>query len=75
MRITLKINHQSKNNQMTRRVELASAVATIKAKRNGGIPRVGQLKLTDKTLYLNVKIKGNAGKLINGHFKSSGQYS
>ena len=56
-----KINHQSKNNQMTRRVELASAVATIKAKRNGGIPRVGQLKLTDKTLYLNVKIKGNAG--------------
>ena len=46
---------------MTRRVELASAVATIKAKRNGGIPRVGQLKLTDKTLYLNVKIKGNAG--------------
>ena len=46
---------------MSRRTELASAVATIKAKRNGGIPRVGQLKLTDKTLYLNVKIKGNAG--------------
>jgi hypothetical protein len=46
---------------MSRRSELASAVATIKAKRNGAVPRVGQVELTDKTLYLNVAIKGQAG--------------
>jgi hypothetical protein len=46
---------------MSRRSELASAVATIKAKSNGGVPRVGQVELTDKTLYLNVSIKGQAG--------------
>ncbi|KLT67925.1 MULTISPECIES: hypothetical protein [unclassified Flavobacterium] len=46
---------------MSRRTELASAVATIKAKRNGAVPRVGQVELTDKTLYLNVAIKGQGG--------------
>ncbi|SHM71924.1 hypothetical protein [Flavobacterium chilense] len=46
---------------MSRKSELASAVATIKAKRNGAVPRVGQVELTDKTLYLNVAIKGQAG--------------
>ncbi|MFV5689077.1 hypothetical protein ACM55M_10685 [Flavobacterium sp. ZT3R25] len=46
---------------MSRRTELASAVATIKAKRNGGVPKVGQVELTDKTLYLNVAVKGQAG--------------
>jgi hypothetical protein len=46
---------------MSRKSELASAVATIKAKRTGAVPRVGQVELTDKTLYLNVAIKGQAG--------------
>lgn len=48
---------------MSRRTELASAVATIKAKRNGGIPKVGQVELTDKTLYLNVSVKGHGGTI------------
>ncbi len=48
---------------MNRKSELASAVATLKAKANGGVPRVGQVGLTDKTLYLNVSCKGQGGTI------------
>lgn len=46
---------------MNRKSELASAVATLHAKGNGGVPKVGQVALTDKTLYLNLSVKGQAG--------------
>lgn len=44
-----------------RNQQLASATATIKAKATAGIPRIGKVALTDKTLYLNVAIKGQGG--------------
>jgi hypothetical protein len=44
-----------------RKQELASAVATLKAKARGGEPRLGNVGLTDKTLYLNVSAAGMGG--------------
>lgn len=44
-----------------RNQQLASATATLKAKATAGIPRIGNVALTDKTIYLNVAIKGQAG--------------
>jgi hypothetical protein len=44
-----------------RRSELASAVATLRAKARGGVARIGNVGLTDKTLYLNVKTAGMGG--------------
>jgi hypothetical protein len=48
---------------MSRKSQLLSAVSTLKAKENNGIPHVGRVALTDKTLYLNVSVKGNAGTI------------
>lgn len=44
---------------------IAGVVAALKAKATtGGVPRVGQLELTDKTLYLQFNAAGQAG-IIN----------
>ncbi len=48
---------------MSRKAQLLSAVATLKAKDNNGIPHVGRVALTDKTLYLNVNVKGQGGTI------------
>ncbi|TEB41619.1 hypothetical protein D0809_24580, partial [Flavobacterium circumlabens] len=44
-----------------RNQELTSATATLKAKATAGIPRIGNVALSDKTLYLSVAIKGQGG--------------
>lgn len=45
-----------------RKTELAGAVATLRgAKVNGGVPKVGQLGVQDKTIYLNFSAAGQAG--------------
>jgi hypothetical protein len=48
---------------MSRKAQLLSAVSTIKAKDQGGVPHVGRVALTDKTLYLNVNVKGQGGTI------------
>lgn len=48
---------------MSRKGQLLSAVSTLKAKDNNGIPHVGRVALTDKTLYLNVNVKGQGGTI------------
>lgn len=48
---------------MSRKAQLLSAVTTLKGKENAGIPHVGRVALTDKTLYLNVNIKGQGGTI------------
>ena len=48
---------------MSRKGQLLSAVSTLKAKENSGIPHVGKVALTDKTLYLNVNVKGQGGTI------------
>jgi hypothetical protein len=48
---------------MSRKAQLVSAVATIKSKDQGGVPIVGRVALTDKTLYLNVNVKGQGGTI------------
>jgi hypothetical protein len=48
---------------MSRKPELLSAVSTIKAKDQDGVPHVGRVALTDKTLYLNVNVKGQGGTI------------
>ena len=48
---------------MSRKSQLVSAVATIKSKGQGGVPHVGVVALTDKTLYLNVNVKGQGGTI------------
>jgi hypothetical protein len=48
---------------MSRKPQLLSAVATLKGKGNNGIPHVGRVALTDKTLYLNVSVKGQSGTI------------
>lgn len=48
---------------MSRKAQLLSAVSTLKAKENSGIPHVGKVALTDKTLYLNVNVRGQGGTI------------
>lgn len=48
---------------MSRKTQLLSAVSTLKAKDQGGVPHVGRVALTDKTLYLNVNVKGQGGTI------------
>lgn len=48
---------------MSRKPQLLSAVATLKAKGRNGIPHLGRVALMDKTLYLNINIKGHAGTI------------
>ena len=48
---------------MSRKAQLLSAVSTLKAKDQNGIPHIGRVALTDKTLYLNVNIKGQGGTI------------
>jgi hypothetical protein len=48
---------------MSRKTQLLSAVSTLKAKDQGGVPHVGRVALTDKTIYLNVNVKGQAGTI------------
>jgi hypothetical protein len=48
---------------MSRKTQLLSAVSTLKAKDQGGVPKVGRVALTDKTIYLNVNVKGQGGTI------------
>ncbi|WP_158728629.1 hypothetical protein [Flavobacterium sp. I-STPA6A] len=48
---------------MSRKTQLLSAVSTLKAKEQGGVPKIGRVSLTDKTLYLNVNVKGQGGTI------------
>lgn len=46
----------------SRKQELASAVATLKAKNTqGGEPKIGQVGLIDKTIYIGFETTGKAG--------------
>ena len=47
-----------------RKTELTAAVATLKAKADGGVPKVGQIGLQDKTIYINTFLGGSTG-IIN----------
>ena len=48
----------------SRKQELASAVATLKAKNTqGGEPKIGQVGLTDKTIYVGFETTGKAGTM------------
>jgi hypothetical protein len=48
---------------MNRKAQLISASNSIKSKGQGGVPHVGRVALTDKTLYLNVNVKGQGGTI------------
>lgn len=48
---------------MSRKTQLLSAVSTLKAKDQDGIPHVGRVALTDKTIYLNVNVRGQGGTI------------
>lgn len=48
----------------SRKQELASAVATLKAKNTqGGEPKIGQVGLIDKTIYVGFETTGKAGTM------------
>ena len=46
-----------------RKTELTAAVATLKSKASGGVPKIGEIGLQDKTIYLNVFLGGAAGTI------------
>jgi hypothetical protein len=48
---------------MSRKSQLLAAVATLKGKAQGGIPKVDGVSLTDRTLYIAVPIKGQGGTI------------
>lgn len=43
--------------------QLSAAVASLKAKAQGGIPKLGGIALTDRTVYLAVPIKAQGGTI------------